>query len=183
MNDDYEPFGSDERDRFFENLPTDDDNHLLEEYDTCSTGQSLDTGYDEYVNRPKSPKVILIQRDGRYFWPLLFRQKFDLSHQEVQVRFAGESAEDAGGPLREFLTLCMQRIMRTGLFSGNERVVCFEMSTEALLEKRYCKLGQIVALSILYNGRGPECFHPAIVRSLYGIDQPDKIEPYPDGRF
>ena len=37
----------------------------------------------------------------------LLKQTFDLSQENILVRFAGEVAADLGGPLREFLILAM----------------------------------------------------------------------------
>ena len=120
---------------------------------------------------------MLVQRDSRLFWDILFRQNFDLSAQEIRVRFAGEAAADVGGPFREFLTLSMQRFGELSyLLIGEPGNFAFKQNPEALLQKKLFKLGQITALSILFHGRGPECLHPSIVRALFNIGQPDVIE-------
>lgn len=121
-------------------------------------------------------KSVLVQRDDRYFWDILFKQDFDLNHHDLKIRFAGEPASDDGGPLREFLTLCMQNLPLSGLFFGSSESMAFISNPEAVLQKKFYIVGQLTALSILLNGRGPEMFHPAIVRALFERDQPTKIE-------
>ena len=95
----------------------------------------------------------------------------------LKVRFAGEAAEDLGGPIREFLTLCMRRFPDLGfMVFGSSKSLCFTANAEAVLADKYYKLGQITALSILTIGRGPECLHPAIARAMFQLKQPEVIE-------
>ena len=118
-----------------------------------------------------------MQRDQRQFWQILFRQKFDLSKVSLKVRFAGEAAEDLRGPIGEFLTLCMRRFPDLGfMVFGSSKSLCSTANVKAVLADKYYKLGQITALSILSIGRGPECLHPAIVRAMFQVKQPEVIE-------
>lgn len=101
----------------------------------------------------------------------------------MKVRFAGESASDYGGPLRDFLTLSMQLFSdNSSLLFGSKNVFAFKMNIEGLVQKSFYKLGQLTALSILLQSRGPECLHPVVVRALFCIEQPAEIEKIDDGK-
>ena len=50
---------------------------------------------------------MIIQRHMIIQYHFLLKQTFDLSQENILVRFAGEVAADLGGPLREFLILAM----------------------------------------------------------------------------
>jgi len=184
-NDLNDTFGLDETVRFFQQNAENEAIVIDEEEDLdvdFTAILDLNSAYDEYINRPKQTKPLLVQRDERMFWNLIFRQKFDLSNTTLNFRFAREAGADAGGPMGEFLTLCMRRInLIDGLFFGQEEKLAFRLNSEALLANQYYKVGQLIALSILILGRGPECFHPIIVREMYGIDQPKVIESIDDG--
>ena len=59
------------------------------------------------------------------------------------VRFAGETGADVGGPLREFLVLCMRKLPLLGhLVSGEPTSLAFQLSSEGILQKQFYKLGQ-----------------------------------------
>ena len=168
-----QPFGADETKRFLENQQIMSDN-LAEEIvdnqvETVSLYHSLRSAYDEYITREKTKKHILVQRDERYFWDILCRQNFDLSYHEINVRFAGEAGSDDGGPLREFLTIAMRNFSQSGLLFGGNQSLAFQANPEAILQKRFYKIGQLVALSVLLNERGPENIHPAIMHALYNL--------------
>ena len=51
-----------------------------------------------YQSGSKTEKVVIVQRDQRPFWQILFRQKFDLSKVSLKVCSAGEAAEDLQDP-------------------------------------------------------------------------------------
>ena len=51
-----------------------------------------------YQSGSKTEKVVIVQRDQRPFWQILFRQKFDLSKVSLKVCSAGETAEDLEDP-------------------------------------------------------------------------------------
>lgn len=177
------PFGNEEVDRFFEssniaeNISSEDIQPQQEELDLA---ESLAV----YNSKSKQIKTVILQRDIRFFWKILFRQNLDLSVHSPNVRFAGEAAADAGGPLREFFTLAMQRFkeLPSMTFGGNESV-CFTCDAESVLSKKYFMVGQICGVSILTLGRGPECIHPAIVRALFKVEQPEEIEEVDDSNI
>ena len=52
-------------------------------------------------------KHVIVQRAENRFWSILFWQRFDFRNQDILICFAGESGADAGGLLREFLTLAI----------------------------------------------------------------------------
>ena len=71
--------------------------------------QFLICAYDDYITRPKTERLVFIQRDRTMFWSIIIRPRFDLANIEPKTRFAGESTAEVGGTLLEFSTLCMQR--------------------------------------------------------------------------
>ena len=75
------------------------------------------------------------------------------------VRFAGVAGADVGGPLREFLVLCMRKLHLLGqLVFGEPTSLAFQLSSGGILQKQFYKFGQLSAYFILLLGRGPECF-------------------------
>ena len=60
----------------------------------------------------REDKSVICQRDSIRFWDVIFRQTFDLAEENISVYFAGEPGADAGGPMREFLTLCMKKCIK-----------------------------------------------------------------------
>ena len=114
-NDDIFALGDDEVLRFFEaerNI-----NFITE-----ATGQSLseeqpsDQLLREFLssvsgnNCQETNRSVICQRDSIRFWDVIFRhQTFDLAEENMSVYFAGEPGPDAGGPMREFLTLRMKK--------------------------------------------------------------------------
>ena len=51
-----------------------------------------------YQSGSKTGKVVIVQRDQRPFWQILFHQKFDLSRVSLKVCSAGEAPEDLEDP-------------------------------------------------------------------------------------
>lgn len=176
-------FGNEESVRFFENEEQEESQRENDDNEGEANPCDLSVAYNEYIQRNKTSKTFLVQRDRHVFWNIVFRQKFDLSKEELRVRFAGESASDHGGPQREFLTLSMQWFAdNVSLLFGAKDSCGFKSNVEALLEGKYKKLGELTALSILLQSRGPECLHPAIVRCLFDKEQPLKFETFDDGK-
>lgn len=186
-DEDCEAFGTDEVMRFFdlaEDEPVVVPEQIQDEDVQTTTDESVDLREVLAIYRSRlqgSEKTLIVQRDNHRFWPILFRQKFDLSNALLNGRFAGEAAADAGGPLREFLTLAMKRIPESSVIFGSVDQICFNSNPEALLSNTYYKLGQLTGLSVITHGRGPECLHPAIVRAMYKVDQPMEMEEVDDG--
>jgi len=173
-------FGAEETERYFSELANNTtEERRIEEVNNIP--HDMQAALDEYINRDKTRKTLLVQRDDRYFWNLIFKQNFDLAWDEIKVRFAGEAATDDGGPLKEFLTLSMKRFKDTNLCFGLKECAFKNFPDDT--ENRFFKLGQITGLSILLCNRGPECLHPAVVRALFDKEQPEKIESIDDGLF
>ena len=187
-------FAEDEVTRLFEDRRNSDEidgaNNDLENNEIIEIQEEenkldLATAFLLYQSELKTEKVVIVQRDQRQIWQMLFRQNFDLSKRSLKVRskrslkvrFAGEVAEDLGGLIREFLTLCMRRFPDLGfMVFGSRKCLCFTANTEVVLAEKYYKLGKVVVLSILTIGTGPECLHPAIVRSMFQVQQLEVIE-------
>lgn len=176
-----EEFGDDEVERFFdgnisENNEVDGVPAIVDD-NSISEKELLRKAFDEYTLSDRARKTVIVQREQSKFWAVLFRQSLNLQVHAPNIRFAGEAGADAGGPLREFLTLVMKRIPSIpSMVFGNEKCICFTANPDSLIKQQYFLLGQISALSIIQNARGPECLHPALVRSFYDIIQPTGIE-------
>jgi hypothetical protein len=108
----------------------------------------------------------------------LLRQGFDLSKQYLSVRFAGESAADAGGPHVEFHTLCMRNFHQAPDLFGSVTSTCFSGSPQYCMENMYFIIGQLVGVSIITTGRGPECLHELIVKQLFNQKIPTEVPEY-----
>ena len=93
------------------------DNNRNIEINEVENKIDLATAFLLYQRRLKTDKAVIVQRDQRRLWQILFRRKFDLSQVQKYLwkwGFPGEAAEDLGGPIGEFLTLCMRRFPDLG---------------------------------------------------------------------
>ena len=179
-------FGEDEVTRYFEDRGNSDegsennndlDNNEIIEIQKEENKLDLASVFLLYENGLKTEKVIIVQRNQWRFWQILFLQKFDLSKLSLKVRFVGEAAEDLGGTIREFVTLCMRRFLDlVFMVFGSSKSFWFTANVEASLAEKYYKLGKISGLSKLTIDRGPECLHLAIVQSMFQVQQPEVIE-------
>ena len=137
-------------------------------------------------NKNEQYKHIIIQRDPDRFWHLL-KQTFDLSQENILVRFAGEAAADLGGPLREFLILAMATFSRIpGIIFGDSNSIGLKLIPEYLIKNQYFKLGQIIGLSILTINRGPECFKFNVFQcsfnlTIFNVHFGDVLPAFTDG--
>ena len=132
-------------------------------------------------NKNEQYKHIIIQRDPDRFWHLL-KQTFDLSQENILVRFAGEAAADLGGPPREFVTLAMATFSRfPGIIFGDSNSIGLKLIPEYLIKNQYFKLGQIIGLSILTINRGPECFNLMLVKSIFNVQFGDVLPAFTHG--
>ena len=95
-------FGNNGVERFFE---SDKNNVNVKDTTPCMTKVTdlLEQAFIEYGLTTKSSKHLIVQRDIERFWPVIFRQTFDLSKEELNVRFSGEADSENGRPFREFL--------------------------------------------------------------------------------
>ena len=94
-------FGNDEVERFFE---SDKDNANVKDTTPCMTKVTdlLGQAFLEYGLTTKSSKHLIVQRDNERFWPVIFRRTFDLSKEELNVKFAGEAGLENGGLSESF---------------------------------------------------------------------------------
>jgi hypothetical protein len=53
----------------------------------------------------------------------------------------------------------------SGLFEGN-KLRFFSYDVDQLTSGKYRLAGQLVALSIRYDGPGPQCLHPAVYKEI-----------------
>ena len=89
---------------------------------------------------------------------------------DISVRFVGEAGADMGGPLRELFTLTMRRFPDIpALILGKAGNVFLKMIPESFRKGDYYLLGQLVGMSIIKIGRGPECFSESFLKALYHL--------------
>ncbi|XP_060587126.1 uncharacterized protein LOC132742678 [Ruditapes philippinarum] len=79
----------------------------------------------------------------------------------LEVQFYGETAEDLGGPRKEFFDLILQEIQKK----------FFDPIRDWIDNKEYETIGKIFALSMLQNGRLPRLFSAEILEEFFG-DRP-----------
>lgn len=80
----------------------------------------------------------------------------------LEVSFYGESAQDYGGPRREFFRICLQEI----------KAKYFDNGFREHLADDYTTVGLIMALSILQNGAIPRFLKEEDLQALFSTDQP-----------
>lgn len=85
--------------------------------------------------------------------------------------FVGESAEDAGGPMREYLNLLVAALARkNSLFCGPMSARTPMHSVLDLDNNYFFYIGRIIAISFLYGGPAPSFFTPAVADYIvYGV--------------
>ena len=152
-NTNLETFGNDEVDRFFDtptiNLPIEQSSASNEE----SLKEILTNLRESFNGIERAEKKLIVQRDINRFWPVIYRQHFDLSKQSLNVRFAGEAAADLGGPLSEFLTLCMQNFHLIPEVTGSVSNVYFHVKPQSCIDKRYFFILILFSILITVNDR------------------------------
>ncbi|VDI18550.1 Hypothetical predicted protein [Mytilus galloprovincialis] len=83
----------------------------------------------------------------------------------LEVQFYHETAEDFGGPRREFFRIVLAEIQRKYFQNGLRDY----MATD------YRTIGKIMALSILQNGSIPTFLGEEILNDIFGKDDPESI--------
>ena len=169
-------FGNYAVERFFE---SDKNNANVKDTRPCMTKVTdlLEQAFLEYGLTTKSSKHFIVQGDDKRFWPVIFRQTFDLTKEELNVRFAGEAGSDNGGYFREFLCQAMKLLPEIScMFFGEKKSICFTNDPSSVIGNHYFVVGQLVGLSVLQISRGPECIHTAVVRTMFNIEQPLELE-------
>lgn len=77
-----------------------------------------------------------------------------------------EGAVDMGGPMREFFTLALEKVLCGQLFCGPEQQRLLSYNAKALKEEEYFMAGQLFSMSLAHSGVGPRCLSPVLFDSL-----------------
>ena len=98
------------------------------------------------------------------------RKSFSPS-KKVSVKFTddiglSEGAVDLGGPMREFFTLALEKVLSGKLFCGQENHKFLSYNGKALKQAEYFKAGQLFAMALVHCGIGPRCLSPILFDSL-----------------
>ena len=56
------------------------------------------------------------------------------------------------------------------MFFSNQGNIFFKLNPKCIVKNCYYKLGQLADFAICNIGRGPECFHPLVVKALFNKD-------------
>eukprot|EP00112_Aurelia_sp_Birch-Aquarium-sp1_P012318 Seg2590.4 transcript_id=Seg2590.4/GoldUCD/mRNA.D3Y31 product="hypothetical protein" protein_id=Seg2590.4/GoldUCD/D3Y31 len=181
-------YGDDEVDRFFEvndvdlsQKPVAVPKHVANE-DVISFLQDVTFRF-QMARQTDDLKHVIVQRDENRFWGILFRQKFDFRNQDILIRFAGESGADAGGLLREFLTLAMRNFHHIPGITMGSNSIWLKMVPEYLVNNRYFMLGQLTGMAIITIGKGPECFNLMLVQALFSVPHDEILPEFDDGEL
>ena len=140
-------FGSEEVERFF---GSDKNSANVKDTTLCMTKVTdlLEQAVLENGLTNKSSKHLIVQRDNEKLWPVIFRQTFDLSKEELNVRFAEEAGSDNGGPFREFLCQAVNILPEIScMFFGEKKSICFTNDPSSVIDNHYFVVGQLVGLS------------------------------------
>ena len=142
-------FGNDEVERFFESTKNNANVKDTTPFMTKVT-DLLEQAFLEYDLTFKSSKHLIVQRDNERFWPTISKQTFDLSKEELNVRFVGEASSDNGGPFREFLCQAMKLLPEINcMFFRKKKLICFTNHPSSVISNHYFVVGQLVGLSML----------------------------------
>ena len=81
----------------------------------------------------------------------------------IRVVFIGEEAVDDGGPRREFFHLLNRDIFtKSGLFAGHPHHVVPLHNVNAVENKMFYLVGQMIATILVQGGEPPACFAKAV---------------------
>ncbi|XP_048035991.1 G2/M phase-specific E3 ubiquitin-protein ligase-like [Megalobrama amblycephala] len=90
-------------------------------------------------------------------------------HRTPRIEFVGESAEDHGGPQREFFRLLMIEAQSAlGIFEGKQGQVFFAYNQSALEQNRFYTCGKLIAWSLIHGGPGIKALHPTLYLLMCG---------------
>ena len=89
----------------------------------------------------------------------------------LRIIFLGEPGIDAGGPCREFFQLVVKEVVsNNSLFLGPEYSHSPSHNITELKKGTFRLVGEMLALSIIHRGPGPQCLSRPVVDYLtYGI--------------
>lgn len=107
----------------------------------------------------------------------MLRKSFSPSNK-ISVKFTddigmSEGAVDLGGPMRECMTLVLEYLTHSELFTGPNNSKLLSCSGKCLEESEYFLVGQLIAMSLVHVGIGPRCLSPILFECLTG--RPDKV--------
>lgn len=88
------------------------------------------------------------------------KRKYFPQKNKISVKFTddigmSEGAVDLGGPMREFMTLVLEHIMHSQLFSGHSNSRLLSCNGRCLEESEYFIAGQLISMSLVHVGVGP----------------------------
>ncbi|KAI0221096.1 hypothetical protein LSAT2_027487 [Lamellibrachia satsuma] len=99
----------------------------------------------------------------------------------LKVQFLGEDGQDYGGPRREYSTLLMHSLRGSSFLQGSPGRKSFTHDTKSLQRGTFRQLGQLVAMTSLQGGSGPQCLSaPAVNYILNGSHDAGTIDDVPD---
>ena len=92
-------------------------------------------------------------------------------NKKVSVKFPddvglSEGAVDLGGPMREFFTLALEKVLSGKLFCGQEHQKFLSYDAKALKQGEYFKAGQLFSMALAHCGIGPRCLSPILFDSM-----------------
>ena len=137
-----------------------------------------DEDTDEDINRVNVRRSRLVEDALQAF----SRHGFNPS-KLLQIRFVGEPAIDAGGPLRKFFALFHKELaQKHTLFEGCEGHKVFAINIDACRKQHFETIGRIMAMSIVHGGRAPHFFTRSVVEYIaFGsVNSTPDIDECPD---
>ncbi|XP_038057921.1 uncharacterized protein LOC119729371 [Patiria miniata] len=84
------------------------------------------------------------------------------------VTFAGEEAEDEGGPSREFFKLLMKGVACMGIFDSSKGGLQFRYDVEHMRKGTYKTAGQLIRWSLSNGGPGLNGLNPCVFEAMVG---------------
>ena len=107
----------------------------------------------------------------------LTRKSF-CAKNKMSVKFTddignSEGAVDLGGPMKEFFTLVLQWMVTSQLFCGPEHHKYISFQSTCLEGNDYFFAGTLIAMSLVHDGAGPQCFAHNMFEALHRV--PDKV--------
>ncbi len=125
------------------------------------TGRPLDV-QDVTVSPEGETSYILINRYDVLKTALEEIKSIENPRLTLEVSFYKESAQDNGGPRREFFRICLKEI----------KAKYFDNGLKAHLAKDYTTVGLIMALSTLQNGAIPRFLNEEDIQALFSPNVP-----------
>lgn len=91
----------------------------------------------------------------------------------MRITFIGEAGIDAGGPCQEFFRLVInEMMMNNSFFQGPDHARMPLHNITELKKSSFKVIGEIIALSIVHGGPGPQCLSHACVDYLsFGLNK------------